>query len=105
MKNIDEIKSYGKVYVMSASAVAENRERVERELFCDMAKALMEIGILTIHSENTIPGVQVTYGWKLRYDLVRCKNCKHWREDGYCTYNNHTQENKDWFCADGECRT
>lgn len=35
-------------------------------------------------------------------ELVRCKDCAHLREDGYCTYNNHTQENREWFCADGE---
>ena len=35
-------------------------------------------------------------------DLVRCRDCKHYRQDGFCTYNNHVQSDPDWFCADGE---
>ena len=33
--------------------------------------------------------------------IIRCRECEHYRADGYCTYNNHDQPNKEWFCADG----
>ena len=33
--------------------------------------------------------------------IVRCRDCEHYRADGYCTYNNHDQLNLEWFCADG----
>ena len=35
-------------------------------------------------------------------EVVRCKDCKHFRSDGYCLYNNHVQLKRDWYCADGE---
>lgn len=33
--------------------------------------------------------------------IIRCRECVHYRVDGYCMYNNHSQLDKDWFCADG----
>lgn len=38
-------------------------------------------------------------------ELVRCKDCKHWKE-GVCFYSVIPSPcpNKDWFCADGERR-
>ena len=36
-----------------------------------------------------------------RQCIVHCKDCEHYRQDGYCKYNNHPQSNKEWYCADG----
>lgn len=62
----EKVKTYGKLYVISSEAVVKNPKKVEQELYFDIAKQLMENGVLVIHSENTIPGVEVTYGWKLK---------------------------------------
>ena len=61
-----QVKTYGKLYCVSAEAVVKNKDKVEKELFADIVKCLIENGVLIIHSEETIPGYMVTYGWKLR---------------------------------------
>ena len=58
--------------------------------------------------------MKMIYGSDVKYvgELVRCKDCKHYREHGkYCGYDPIWQDNKghifglhcepDWFCADG----
>ena len=38
-------------------------------------------------------------------ELVRCKDCKHWHDDGIittCDKNVGNGFKADWFCADGE---
>lgn len=66
-----EVKTYGKLYCISAEAVANDRHKVEQKLYADIAKCLMENGVLIIHSEETIPGSQITYGWKLKGQAVK----------------------------------
>ena len=66
MKEYQEVKTYGKLYSISAEAVAKDKSKVEHKLFVDIAKVLIKNGVLTIYSEITISGVEVTYGWKLR---------------------------------------
>ena len=35
-------------------------------------------------------------------ELVRCKDCKHWKQQtGHCPYNS-IFTHSEWFCADGE---
>ena len=34
-------------------------------------------------------------------ELVRCSDCKYFRDDGYCTYNNIVILKKGYYCADG----
>ena len=36
-------------------------------------------------------------------ELIRCKDCKHHSEAGFCGYNDiYPWPEDDWFCADGE---
>jgi len=37
-------------------------------------------------------------------ELVRCRDCKHYLQDGVwkCRYFNGCSNSGDWFCADGE---
>lgn len=66
------------------------RDQVIQALAC--MPNLMLNGIVTI--QDVINEVK-------KPDVVRCKDCIHFRKDGYCLYNNHVQIKTDWFCADG----
>ena len=43
------------------------------------------------------------YQWNDNHgELIRCKDCKHWKpSNGHCPFNS-IFTNPDWFCADGE---
>lgn len=36
-------------------------------------------------------------------ELVRCKNCKNWKDKtkGFCQLATHGWEKENWYCADG----
>lgn len=87
----------------------EHRESVKMAIF--LLKEQQE----QIEQMNFIYGF--VYGGQVKEikELVRCKDCKHYRATpGYCAYDRIWQENKghvwgmyckpDWFCADGELK-
>ena len=50
-------------------------------------------------------GASVGVGFRQMVELVRCKDCKWYREKGFCKHPNGGAGNvrpADWFCADGE---
>ena len=66
-----EVKTYGKLYRISAEAVSSDRYKLEQELYADIAKCLIENGVLATYSGETIPGYPITYGWKLKGQAVK----------------------------------
>lgn len=42
-----------------------------------------------------------------RFDIVRCKDCKHWIQESYfhsCELSNVVIDNGEFFCSDGEAK-
>lgn len=53
-----------------------------------------------ISIEEKYGRLEITY-----VDIVRCKDCKHFKPDGIytmCYRHEGLSQNEDWFCADGE---
>lgn len=69
----DAVKTYGKLYFVSADSVAKDREAVDRKIKDDILRVLMGEGVLEIHSEEVIPGIEVRYGWKLNGVPIKAK--------------------------------
>ena len=66
LKEQSKVKTYGKLYSISSKVAIEQKNELEKKLYEDICKCLMENSVLTIYSENIIPCVEVTYGWKLK---------------------------------------
>ena len=64
IRTLDGVKVYGKLYSVSPKVAIEQRNELEKKLYEDICKCLMENGVLILHSEGT--PVDVTYGWKLK---------------------------------------
>ena len=91
------------------SQAIEAKDKIIRESFVESARNIDDALALLKEQEEEIENLKQTAQsmmegiclLKEQESVVRCKDCKHWKQsNGHCPLNS-IFTNNDWFCADG----